>query len=153
MLFWLAWNLQLLSALECPSVAYWRPKYWIYPFPTDKHEEVGFVTYSAPNHQGAIQMIWLHFWVATMSCVLFTVHSCVSIQVKHPSKAQFEDRLCHICTNRPSHFEGSFKCIFSSWRNEGSKGLQWAPMGSKRLQWAPTGSNGLQRAPKKTMGH
>lgn len=38
------------------------------------------------------------------------LHSCVSIQGSHPSKAAFEDQMRDSSVPRLSHFEGYFKC-------------------------------------------
>ena len=40
-----------------------------------KMEEAGFMTYTAASHQGAIEMIWLHFYGAVTSSI-FIYHFC-----------------------------------------------------------------------------
>lgn len=42
--------------------------------PSTNMEGAGFVTYTAGNHKGAIQMSWLHSEKAVMSSIHYTVY-------------------------------------------------------------------------------
>ena len=38
-------------------------------------EEVTFMTYTAASHQGMIEILWLDFWEAIMSSLLYFINS------------------------------------------------------------------------------
>ena len=80
----------------------------VFDVPFANMEGAGFVIYTAARHQGAIEMIWLHFWGAVMSsifiCSLWFVH--FPWEVCH-SASIFLDRLhddsqwWHVCFLQP----------------------------------------------------
>ena len=69
--------------------------------PSTNMEEAGFMTFTSASHQGAIKMMWLHYWAAVMlSIFLFTLWLWqINCDTRPPSKSQMIEIL-----NQPQVF-------------------------------------------------